>query len=161
MTDQAMTDEDIRARNVASANAFLDLLTAKNMDAWADLWAENAVQDMPFSPEGFPGRVEGKAALIEHYSSLPDATGRMVFLDRDARPMLDPNVVLLEYRGEIEILPTGKDYDNTYAGLFEFDADGRIVLFREFFDPNVLSEAWEGAPADGFGSGERSSETNE
>ena len=54
MTDQAMTDEDIRARNVASANAFLDLLTAKDMDAWADLWAENAVQDMPFSPEGFP-----------------------------------------------------------------------------------------------------------
>ena len=161
MTDQTMTDEDIRARNVANANAFLDLLTAKDMDAWAELWAENAVQDMPFSPAGFPARVEGRAALIEHYSSLPDATGRMVFVDRNVRPMLDPNVVLLEYRGEIEILPTGKDYDNTYAGLFEFDADGRIVLFREYFDPNVLSEAWAGAPADGFGSGERSREANE
>lgn len=149
-----MTDDDIRARNVASANTFLDLLTAKDMAAWAELWAVNAVQDMPFSPPGFPKRVEGKAALIEHYSGLPAATGRMVFVERVVRPLLDQNVVLLEYRGEIEILPTGKDYDNIYAGLFEFDENAKIALFREYYDPSVLSEAWDGAPGSGFGSGD-------
>jgi ketosteroid isomerase-like protein len=130
------------------------LLSAKDIDAWADLWAEDAVQDMPFSPVGFPARVEGRDALITHYAALPDATGRMVFVDRVTWPMLDPNVVLMEYRGEIEILPTGRDYDNAYAGLFVFDAEGLIMLFREYFDPNVLSEAWTGAPGDGFGSGD-------
>ena len=154
VSEAAPKQEDVRTRNIASAHAFLDLLSAKDMDAWAELWAEDAVQDMPFSPEGFPKRVEGKSALVRHYATLPGATGRMVFVDRVERPLLDPDAVLLEYRGEIEILPTGRDYDNTYAGLFVFDADGRITLFREYFDPNVLSEAWAGAPGDGFGPGD-------
>lgn len=148
-----MTDAEIRARNVAAAHAFLDLLSTKDMDAWADLWADEAVQDMPFAPAGFPARVEGRDALVAHYASLPDATGRMVFLDRADHAMLDPNVVLMEYRGEIEILPAGRDYNNIYAGLFVFDAEGRITLFREFFDPTVLTAAWDGAPGDGFGAG--------
>lgn len=147
-----MSGEEIRARNVASANAFLDRLEAKDMEAWAELWAEDAVQDMPFSPEGFPKLVEGKAALIDHYANLPSVTGRMVFPIRNAKAMLDPNEVFLEYTGEIEILPTGKDYNNTYAGLFVFDEAGKITLFREYYDPIVLSEAWSGAPGDGFGS---------
>ena len=135
---------------MASAHAFLDTLSAKDMDAWAALWAEDAVQEMPFAPEGFPREVRGKPALVRHYSNLPATSGRMVFLDRVERPLLDPDFVLLEYRGEIEILPTGRRYDNTYAGLFGFDRQGLIRLFREYFDPNVLVKAWNGQLGDGF-----------
>jgi ketosteroid isomerase-like protein len=137
---------------VARAHNFLDLLTAKDMDAWADLWAEDAAQDMPFAPEGFPRRVVGRAALIRHYAELPRLTGRMEFLDREAHPIGGARTVLMEYRGEIEIIPTGRRYDNRYAGLFSFDADAKITLFREYFDPAVLVEAWGGTPSDGFGS---------
>ena len=136
---------------IARAHAFLDLLSTKDMDAWADLWAEDAVQDMPFAPEGFPSRVVGKDALIRHYAELPRQTGRMEFLDRTARLLDGSDTVLMEYRGEIEIIPTGRRYDNRYVGLFEFDASGKIVLFREYFDPNVLSVAWSGDPNSGFG----------
>lgn len=142
-----------RSGLVARTHAFLDLLTAKDMDAWADLWAEDAVQEMPFAPDGFPRRIVGRDALIRHYAELPRLTGRMEFLDRIARLLDGSNAVLMEYRGEIEIVPTGRRYDNVYAGLFEFDADGRIVLFREYFDPNLLSRAWEGALDDAFSLG--------
>lgn len=48
---------------------FLSALEDKDMDKFSDLWAKDAVQDMPFSPEGFPKRVEGKANSIEHYAA--------------------------------------------------------------------------------------------
>jgi ketosteroid isomerase-like protein len=151
-----MTD-DIRARNIAQTHAFLDLLSAKNMTAWAELWAEDAVQDMPYSPAGFPKRIEGKAALIRHYANLPTITGRIEFLDRVVLPMLNPAQVALEYRGEIEILTNDRRYDNRYLGLFTFDPDGRIALFREYYDPTILTQAWARDLDDGFSLGKPSS----
>jgi ketosteroid isomerase-like protein len=151
-----MTD-DIRARNIAQAHAFLDLLSVKNMTAWAELWAEDAVQDMPYSPAGFPKRIVGKAALIQHYANLPAVTGRMEFFDRVVLPMLNPAQVGLEYRGEIEILTNGRRYDNRYLGLFTFDLDGRIALFQEYYDPTILTQAWAGDLDEGFNLGKPSS----
>lgn len=145
-----MTNDDVRRANVGAAHAFLDRLSEKDMDAWATLWADDAVQEMPFAPAGFPRRVVGKAALVRHYANLPATSGRMVFLDRVERPMLDPSEVLLEYRGEIELIEVGRRYDNRYAGLFAFDGDGLITLFREYFDPTVLAEAWGDALGDGY-----------
>jgi uncharacterized protein len=132
---------EIRGRSMAQAHAFLDLLTAKDMTGWANLWADDAVQDMPFSPDGFPRQVDGKENLLKHYAKLPTNTGRMEFLDRILHPMADPHVVLMEYRGEIEIRATGRRYDNCYASLFVFDCSGRIQLLREYCNPVVLTEA--------------------
>lgn len=145
-----MLDEDIRDRSVRQTHAFLDLLSTKDMVAWNDLWAENAVQEMPYSPSGFPRRIEGKAALVRHYSNLPSSTGVMRFTDRIIHSMVDPDTVFAEYRGGIEILATGKHYNNRYAALFAFDIDGKLILFREYFDPNILTEAWAGSLAYGF-----------
>lgn len=55
--------------------------------------------------------------------------------------MLDPDWVLAEYRGEIEMLATGGPYNNHYCGLFHL-RDGKIVLFREYYNPIVLTEAF-------------------
>ncbi|MEW6492618.1 MAG: nuclear transport factor 2 family protein [Cyanobacteriota bacterium] len=138
----AMTEGDeIRQNNEQAVRDFLDLLSNKRMDAWLELWDEDGVQDMPFSPPGFPKRVEGKAAIARHYSALPTSVGRMVFPDLVTYPMLDPNTILAEYRGEIEILATGKPYNNIYAGLFQF-RNGKILLFREYYDPMVFTQAW-------------------
>ncbi|MFD9901040.1 nuclear transport factor 2 family protein [Mesorhizobium sp. NPDC059025] len=139
-----LPENDLRRRTIAQARAFLDLLSAKEMTGWSNLWADDAVQEMPYTPVGFPKRVEGKTALIRHYSNLPASTGRMAFVDRVTHPLVDPNGVLVEYRGEIEMIATGKRYDNRYAGLFRFNAEGKLELFREYFDPTILAEAWVG-----------------
>lgn len=148
--EAAQSENELRKRAIAQVHAFLDLLSAKDMANWSELWADDAVQDMPYAPTGFPNRVEGKAMLVRHYSSLPASTGRMAFVARVVHPLVDPNTVLVEYRGEIEIVATGKSYDNRYAGLFSFDADGKLKLFREYFDPTILIEAWVGALVSGF-----------
>ena len=75
------SEQDIRRINEQTVRDFLRLLAEKDMDAWANLWTEDAVQEMPFSPAGFPTKVKGRNALIKHYSGLPKAYGTMSFLD--------------------------------------------------------------------------------
>jgi uncharacterized protein len=135
--------EAIRQKNEQTIRTYFDLLSQKRIDKWLELWAEDGVQDMPYSPQGFPKRITGKAAVAKHYASLPNSVGRMVFPDLVIYPTTDPNIFFVEFRGEIEVLATGKPYNNTYAGLFKF-RDDKIVLFREYYDPIVFQEAWGG-----------------
>jgi hypothetical protein len=134
-------DDQIRQKNERVVRDFLDLLSKKRMDTWLELWDKDGVQDMPYSPPGFPKRLEGKAAIAKHYSALPTNVGRMVFPDLVIYPMVDPNTLYAEYRGEIEVLATGKPYNNIYAGLFKF-RNGKILLYREYYNPMVFTEAW-------------------
>lgn len=125
--------------------AVRDLLTSletKNMEAFATVWAENAVQDMPFSPEGFPKRVEGRDNLIQHYATWPEISGSTNFTDELVfYPMADPTMVFAEWRGMVEILPTDQLYEQQYGGLFHV-VDGQIQLFREYYDPIVFRDAF-------------------
>lgn len=134
---------------VGAVKAFLDLLTAKDLASWSKLWADDAVQEMPFSPRGFPRRVDGKQALLSHYSGLPASVGRMEFFDRIVRATTTGEIIA-EYRGEIEILATGRLYVTRYLSIFVFDDDGLIVLLREYYDPIALTEAWGDALSTGF-----------
>jgi uncharacterized protein len=135
------TEQEIRTNNEQTVRNFLHLLSEKDLSAWIDLWTEDAVQDMPFSPPEFPKRLEGKKAIARHYSSLPQTVGKMVFLDLKLYPMQDPNWILAEYRGEIEVLATGRFYNNRYCGLFQFK-NGKIALFREYYNPLTLREGF-------------------
>lgn len=138
-----MTDQDsiIRDRNQKVVKDFFALLEAKNIEAWIELWADDGVQEMPYSPPSFPTRIEGKSAIHRHYRGLPDAYNRMTFPNLKIYPMLDPNWLLAEYRGEISIAATGRAYNNHYCALFHL-RDGRIMLFKEYFNPVILSEAF-------------------
>ena len=92
-----MTDQNERSRHQQVIKDFLRLLEEKDIDAWIKLWAEDGVQEMPYSPSNFPRRLDGKAAIYRHYQSLPNAYTRMSFPDLTIYPMLDPNLLLAEY----------------------------------------------------------------
>lgn len=144
MTSQTTnTDRDLatRDRNLQVVQTFYSLLEAKDIDSWIELWDAKGVQEMPFSPQGFPTRLEGKDAVYRQYSSLPKNYTSMKFPNLVIYPMLDPNLVLAEYRGEIQIAATGKQYNNRYIGLFRL-RDGKIVLFKEYFNPTILTESF-------------------
>ena len=134
-----------RQRSQAIVRQFLEGLEAKDMDRVNAVWAEDAVQEMPYAPRGvdFPTRVEGREALIRQYAGWPDNahnpdyTSELRFL-----PSADPDLVIVEYRGVTEIVPTDRTYDQRYIGVFQIDEDGKIALFREYFDPTVFVEAF-------------------
>ena len=133
--EQASVDPSPYIQRQQTKQAVIDFLTSledKDMDKLASVWAKDAVQDMPFSPEGFPKTVAGKANLIEHYAAWPETSGKANFTNRLVfHPMQDATMVYAEWHGDVEIIPTG------YGGLFQV-VDGKIELFREYYDPIVF-----------------------
>lgn len=130
---------------------FLTSLEEKDMQKFANVWAEDAVQDMPYSPEGFPKRVEGKANLIKHYSAWPEISGDANFTKNLVmHGMQDPELVYVEYKGVVDVVPTKRTYKQTYGGLFHVE-NGKIKLFREYYDPAAFAYAFDLAGSNSFG----------
>ena len=128
---------------------FLEGLETKDMARVNGVWAEDAVQDMPYSPPGHPRRVVGRQALIDLYAGWPQVSGHAEFTDGIVfHPTLDPDIVFVEYRGTVEVIPTGRTYRQTYGGLFHIE-NGKITLFREYYDPAAFAWAFDlqGDPA--------------
>ncbi len=125
--------------------AVVDMLTAletKDMEAFAAVWAEDAVQDMPYSPEGFPKRVSGKENLIAHYATWPENSGDADFTSQlRFYAMQDPEMVFVEWVGNVDIVLTGRVYEQRYGGLFHVE-NGHIKLFREYYDPAPFKYAF-------------------
>ncbi|MDJ0600639.1 MAG: nuclear transport factor 2 family protein [Crocosphaera sp.] len=142
---QASLNPSTYLQRQQTKQAIIDFLTSledKDMEKFASVWAEDAVQDMPFSPEGFPKRVKGKANLIKHYAAWPEISGKANFTDRLVfYPMQDSTMVYAEWRGNVEIIPTGRKYNQQYGGLFQV-VNGKIELFREYYDPIVFQNAF-------------------
>ena len=129
-------------RSMGIVEEFFARLEEIAVEGFVELWAEDGVQEMPFAPEGFPSRLEGKEAVRRQYGGMPQAYTRMKFPGRTLRPMLDPEWVVAEYRGEID-LSSGGAYNNCYVGIFR-GVDGKVVRFTEYFDPRILAESFGG-----------------
>jgi ketosteroid isomerase-like protein len=126
---------------------FFSALEEADVEAFLSIWADDGVQEMPYAPDGFPRRLEGKEAIRQQYSALPTNFRSMRF-PREILPLADPDRFLVRYRGEIELRAGGR-YDNTYVGIFTL-RDGRIVELVEYFDPIVLQRAFGDALAASF-----------
>lgn len=131
-----------RQQTAEVVRAFLASLEEKDMDRLASLWADDAVQDMPYSPEGHPKRVVGRENLVDLYSGWPASSGAADFTSQlVVYPMQDPETVFVEFKGDVEVVPTGRRYEQAYGGLFHV-VDGKIRLFREYFDPAPFAWAF-------------------
>jgi uncharacterized protein len=142
-----MSKFTVKAANIdaeAVINEFLDALEAMSIERFFNVWHDEGVQIMPYSPEGFPARIEGKAAIRRHCGNLLTNYKFVRFPDRFFHFTSDPNRVWAEFRSEIQIKATGKSYNNTYACLFTL-RDGRIIEYKEYANPLILLNAF-GSP---------------
>ncbi|WP_438024858.1 nuclear transport factor 2 family protein [Sorangium sp. So ce233] len=130
----------VREEHRAVVRAFFARLEAFDIRGFTELFAEGGRQVMPFSPEGFPKLLEGRAAIFNQYRSMPENFASMRFPDLVVHDMVDPSRFFVTYRGEIR-LRSGGSYNNTYAGLFVIQ-NGQIAEYHEYFDPIVLQRAF-------------------
>jgi ketosteroid isomerase-like protein len=117
-------------------------LEQMDLNAIAELWAEDAIQDMPYSQYGYPKRIVGKDNLLKHYTMWPemidkaDLTSQLVFY-----PMVDPEWAFIEFHAVLHIKATGGIYEQKYAALFHV-VHGKIKLYRKYFDPTLYAHAF-------------------
>ena len=125
----------------------LDLLLAQDIDGWVELWADDGVFEFPFSPPGYNKRVEGKRAIAAYMSGFPD---KIKIASFDVITLIHNDAGtegFLEFTCKGAAVQTGLQYNQHYVALLKLDADGKLLLYRDFWNPLVAIEAFGGAEA--------------
>ena len=138
MPDTVQPDsEQIRARNLATIETYFRLLAALDIDAWTELWAPGCEVLAPYSPGGIPAVVDGRDRLRDVYAGEAAKYTRLDYPGTEILPLHDPRKILARWFPEAELVGGGS-YRNENVGIFEFDDDGRIRRFIEYFNPLLL-----------------------
>jgi uncharacterized protein len=109
-----------------------EVLLARDMAAFADLFAPDAVIEVPFAAAGLPGRLEGQAAIRAFSTGAGPSHLELTDLRTTAvHQTLDPEVVVVELRSIGRVVATGEPFDVPSIQVFRI-RDGRILLFRDY-----------------------------
>ncbi|MEU4876757.1 nuclear transport factor 2 family protein [Streptomyces sp. NPDC021608] len=112
----------------------LRLLLDKDVTAWVALWAEDAVMEFPFAPEGRPRRLEGREAIAAYMRPYPDHIDLHDFPDLLIHETTDPQTIVAEMRGVGRVVRTGGTFDMTYIAVVSV-RNGRITSYRDYWNP--------------------------
>jgi len=122
-------------------------LMARDMEAFAELWHDDAVQYIPFLAEGFGRFVTeafvGKAKIVEHYTIAFKNRRDHVFWVDDSHLTQDPQCVIIEAHARSLVGETGRVYENSYVCIFKA-AEGKLIELREYVNPLKFIQAFEG-----------------
>lgn len=128
--------------NINSARAFFQALEEENLAQLADLFAENARQVNPYHSDIFPKGAEGREGIKQYWSAVFPNFDGMRFPIEEIYAMQDSSVVLVKYRGVIQLKNSTAVYENDYYSIFKFNALGEIVEHQEIFNPIVAARGF-------------------
>lgn len=130
MTDDAA----LRARNMEIVREYIDAINAWDFAKKSELLADDAVLEMPFAPEPFSRRLEGRENIIAFVETIPpliDAENlHDVWMDTLHG---DPGEIVCTYKSDMEINPDKVPYRNNYITRWTV-RDGKVTHFAEFYD---------------------------
>lgn len=115
--------------------AMLGHLRAVTEDAsrLRDVWAPDGVLEFPYATADMTSRIEGLDALVAFFDG-PRRWGAWRFTP--GRTVVDEaqHLHVAEIHAEAEWVETGRPYVQDYVVWMQLDAEGRIVLWREYWD---------------------------
>jgi uncharacterized protein len=130
-------ESEARDRNRRQVEAYFALQAKMDLDPWFELWHPDGVFNIPYAPEGFPAKIEGRSRLEPLYRKLFEGYTALRYHDLRIEPMLDPKRFVATWTTEADRV-TGGTYRNHLIALFFLDDDGRIVRYDEYFDPRAF-----------------------
>jgi ketosteroid isomerase-like protein len=121
------------------------LVSAGEWGRIADLYAEDAVVEMPFAAPA-PDRVEGRESVRAHFAAA--AAGPLTLQARDVvvHETGDPEVVIAEYDYHVGVATTGAEFTVANIQVLRI-RDGLIVASRDYHDHAAIARNL--APAEG------------
>jgi uncharacterized protein len=114
-----------------------------NLDAegFADLFAADGVIEIPFAGPDLPARIDGQQAIRDYSRRIATAALRIDGLDPLAvHHTDDPEVLIVELVARGTVITTGHAITARSIQIFRI-RDGKILLFRDYANPNALAEA--------------------
>lgn len=123
--------------NTAPAELFrhgLRLLLDKDIPAWVDLWDDDGVFEFPFAPDGWPTRLEGKAAIADYMRDYPDHIDLHDFPQVEIHRTAAARTIVVEMRGVGRLVATDSPFEMTYIAVVTVH-DGRFTRYRDYWNP--------------------------
>jgi uncharacterized protein len=139
-----MSDE-LRRSNMKVVRDYVDAMNAWDFDALRELTDENIVCELPYAPDGFPDRLNGRDNLLEFQRGVTGFLETPNLADlRLETCHSDPGQIVADYRSDTVVKPMNTPYRNRYVGRFTV-RNGKITYLAEFFDPIRLVVAMGGS----------------
>ncbi|MGO4616638.1 nuclear transport factor 2 family protein [Nocardia sp. 2YAB30] len=110
-------------------------LQQRDATAFVELFAPNAVFEIPFVIPGIPARIEGRAAIREHLAKRwSGLSGIEVHgIHPQVYETTDPEVFLVE--NEVDMTHPGAERARVRTSVNVVRVrDGKVVLFRDYMD---------------------------
>lgn len=127
-TDQQTRDQvrELFARN-------LEYVSKGQIRQWVDLFHPDGVLEFPYGPPGVPSRFQGHHELYEHMKEFPRLF-EVRFSNLTFHDTVDPDLVIAEFVGTGRGVQTKRPFNQVYISVVRF-VDGKIILFRDFWNP--------------------------
>lgn len=117
------------------------LMSSFDMETWFDLLHDDLVLEFPYAHSiNMPSRVVGKQDCVAYLGNVMKYFTGLTFFDVVINTTQDDDKLIVEYSGNCT-LSTGANYKQTYATIQKF-RDGKMVLFREFWNPMEVIESF-------------------
>ena len=138
--------EHVRVANVRLVRRFIEAINDSwNVNVMRELVSDDFLFIIPFAPDWFQVRYEGKEKALEFLNSVRDLMDPENLHDvRIDTCSGDPFDVIAEYKSATRIKATNLPYCNEYIGRFRI-RDGKIMAFAEYLDPTRFVIAVGGA----------------
>lgn len=117
----------------------LKLLESGRIEDWVDLFAEDGVLEFPYPAWGFPGRMQGREQLLAQMTMFGEQLD-ITFSEPEFYTATEDGLVIAAYTADCTLVATGGKYHQTYLSVVRYE-NGRINLFRDFWNPWLLMEA--------------------
>src|SRR3954447_5226451 len=117
----------------------LERLSALDIERALELMSDDFLLELPFCADGGPRSLAGDAAK-KFMRALPKLLSKLSLTDVVVHGKLPDGTVVAEYRSD-GTPRSGRPYCNAYIGLRRV-RDGRLVWWREYYDPNVITTAF-------------------
>jgi uncharacterized protein len=101
-----------------------------------DHCADDVVYEAPY----YAIERHGKAELAAMLSSVQERFDEVSYVVVDDFPTVDPDLVIVEVRGDNRVRGRGQRYQNHYI-MFLYFRDDLVVRWREFSNPDVYRTA--------------------
>lgn len=112
----------------------MDLLLAKDMAGFADLWATDGTMEFPFAPPGWPTRLDGRDAVRDYLRGYPDVFDVRSVTELTVHETTDPEVIVAEIEVDGVLVRTGTPYRRRYISVLTV-RDGHIAGYRDYWSP--------------------------
>ncbi len=124
--------------DIALVETVLERVSELDIEGALAHTTEDLVVELPFRAGGYPRRLVGADARA-FMRVLPRLFSAMKFHHVVVHGRLPSGLIVAEYQSD-GMTRTGRPYRNSYAGFFGVDG-GKVSLWREYFDPNVVDAA--------------------